>query len=233
MIGTKSRELVKMFKTGSCKMLTLAGALFAVSLASGCSMHEETKLTQNKVQVKQENFTEEIPTRLLDQGTLSGLVARYERHGDGPVQLSVTYDPGSRTNTAMKAGDEAGRIVRALKAEGLQADIRPEILPVRGQGEDSVTLVSYASYDALAPKDCEMLLAGYDPGTKVEADEAYKLGCTIDTLFARQVARPKDLMGQGQDNRTTEGRRAANIGDFYRSGQPNEPLKGQSASGDD
>lgn len=233
MIGTKSRELVKMFKTGSCKMLTLAGALLAVSLASGCSMHEETKLTQNRVQVKQEHFTEEIPTRLLDQTVLAGLAARYERHGDGPVQISVTYDPGSRTNTAMKAGDEAGRIARTLKAEGLRADIRPEILPVRDQGEDSMTLISYASYDALAPKDCETLLAGYNPGTKVEAEEAYKLGCTIDTLFARQLARPKDLMGQGQDSRTSEGRRAANIGDFYRSGQPNEPLKGQSASGDD
>ena len=69
-------------------------------------------------------------------------------------------------------------------------------------------------------------------GTEVVVDQEYKLGCTVDTIFARQIARPKDLNGQGGSGTPTEGRSATNIIDAQRSGALNEPLEGQTASED-
>lgn len=219
-----------MFNIKSRRILTLMAAILTPALISGCSLHEETKLTQNRIQVQQNHFVTEVPTHTLDTKAVAGLAAHYDRHGDGPIDLNVTYDPQSAYNTAMKASEEAGRIAKIFRNEGIKT-VQPGITPVQQQGDESVSIISYTSYDALAPKDCGTM-AGYNPGTKIEADPEYKLGCTIDTVFARQIARPKDLMGQGRSDRTSDGRRASNISDVYRSGQQNEALKGETSTGE-
>ena len=65
----------------------------------------------------------------------------------------------------------------------------------------------------------------------VYVDEDYKLGCTIETVFSRQIARPKDLKGRPNTDPTSSGRRASNVVEDYRTGVPNEPMGGESASG--
>ena len=69
-------------------------------------------------------------------------------------------------------------------------------------------------------------------GQNITVAEEYKLGCTVDTVFARQIARPKDLKGRGISATTTEGRSASNIVDMERSGAPKEALEGETASED-
>jgi len=64
----------------------------------------------------------------------------------------------------------------------------------------------------------------------INVEEAYKLGCSTETLFARQIARPKDLKGQGTTDANTDGRRSANIVEGYRTGVQNESLGGERAS---
>ena len=213
-----------------CKshILTAVLLLIGAQSISACSeLYSETWVSPNRLQVEEKKFTQEIPVGDLDASALAGLADHYDRHGEGPLELTVTYDPKSSSNTAMKASHEASRIVQTLRQNGLH-NVHPGILPVHGQGDDSRAMISYISYDALAPKDCP-LMEGIENSADLRADRSYKLGCSVDTLFARQIARPKDLNGQGIDS-TSEGRRSSNIVDFYRSGQPNEPLEGETAS---
>ncbi len=105
------------------------------------------------------------------------------------------------------------------------------VLPVKGQGDYSRMIVRYDGYSAAAPKDCKNLLPGID-GDALDHDGDYKLGCSIESVLARQVSRPADLLGNGVVDPTSEGRAAANIVDVYRAGLPNGPLDGESASGE-
>ncbi len=205
----------------------IGGAVIALS---SCTLYEETRITQNRVQVQQEVFSDMIPLQQMNENTIAGLVKHYDRYGDGVVDLSITYDPSSRSFTAMQAGSEMARIVDRLRKNGVN-NVNGAILPVQDQDEP-MAVISFTSYTAHAPKGCENQMAGYHD-TDIDIDPDYVLGCSIETTIARQISRPKDLLGNADSGRTTDGRRASNIVDRYRTGAPNEPLEGQSASGDD
>ena len=213
------------------KTSLLSGFMLSVlsMTLAGCSMYSEDHVTPNKVQVEEQKFVEEIPVHEITAAKIVGISQYYESHGSGPVDLTVTYDPRSSGNTAMTASNEVSKLVGAFRKEGLR-EIKGTILPVNQQGEKSVAIVSFLSYNALAPKDCT-LMEGFE-GQNITVAEEYKLGCTVDTVFARQIARPKDLKGRGISATTTEGRSASNIVDMERSGAPKEALEGETASED-
>lgn len=211
-------------------------ALFTVLIVSGlvlqgCSrkMYEEGNLTENRIQVEETQFSEKMNVADFDQTFARGLGHYYRQSGDGTVDFTVLYDPKSHHNTAMHASQEASRIATLMREEGI-SDVNANILPVNELGSEAQVLVSFASYSAHGPKDCGSM-PGYK-NTDIGFQEDYKLGCTVESVFARQVARPKDLLGNDDAGVTTDGRRAANIGEIYRSGAPNQPLEGQSASGE-
>lgn len=196
---------------------------------SSCSrkLYEEGNLTQSRLQVEETKFSETIDAAEFDARYASALGLEYEAGGQGPVHLSVLYDPQSRTNTAMRASQEAPRIAGLMRENGIQ-DIKADIIPVKGLGDQAQAMISFTSYVAHGPKDCG-LLPGFND-TDVGFQEEYKLGCTVETVMARQVARPKDLAGNAADYETSDGRRASNIVDVNRSGVQNKPLQGQTAS---
>ncbi len=209
------------------RFFTVMAVLSASVLLSACDLYEEGHITENRVQVIEERFVEEIPLTDATPGYASGLARHYEKHGDGPVDLSVTYDPHSRSNTAMNASQSAARLAKNLRSEGV-LNVKADILPLQDSGDESVVVVSYMSYRAEPPKDCTTM-SGFDD-TDISHDADYRLGCTVETIFAKQIARPKDLMGQGRIDPTTDGRRAGNIGELYRGGMGNESLEGETAS---
>jgi len=204
----------------------ILGMVALAMMMTGC-LSEPTSLNQNRLQVKEEVFSDTVQADSLSGSAVQGLAKHYTKHGSGPLELTVTYDPKSRSTGAMHAGDEVARIVRELNRAGV-SDVDASILPVHGSKSVNA-MVSYASYQALAPKDCGAI-SGYDD-LDVNVDEDYKLGCTTEALFARQVARPKDLKGQAVSDSTIDGRRVSNSIEVYRTGVPNEPLGGESASG--
>lgn len=206
---------------------TILGVIMLCMVLTGCDLHEPTKLSQNRVQVEEEQFSDTLPISHLNDAALSGLAHHYRKHGDGPLELTVTYDPKSSKSNAMHASDEAARLSKALRSNGV-SNVHAGILPVMNSGHQMNAMISYTAYNALAPKDCDVM-----PGVRdytVDADEDYKLGCTIETTFARQIARPKDLKGQSDTGGLTDGRRSANTVEVYRTGVPNEPLNGESAT---
>jgi type IV pilus biogenesis protein CpaD/CtpE len=205
--------------------MVLAVSTFFVS---GC-MYEPDHFTTERVQVEEKPFSDTIAASQFDIGAAEAMATHYRKHGDGPLELVIAYDPKSPHATAMKAADEGARLSKLLRQNGVQ-EVKTSIMPVADGGDEMKALFSYNAVNALAPKDCT-LMRGVDTRT-IEADKDYKLGCTIETMYARQIARPKDLKGQGANDLTTDGRRASNIVEGYRSGVQNKPLEGENASGD-
>jgi len=205
---------------------TMLALIALCMLLTGC-LYEPSSVSKNRIQVEQEEFRDKVSVASLNDSALKGLATHYRRHGDGPLNLTVTYDPKAKTANAMHAGDQIGRLVERLSFEGV-SNVDANILPVKDQGGEMQALISYTAYNALAPKDCGVLPGMRD--TEADIDEEYKLGCSVDTLFAKQIARPKDLKGLGTASDVTDGRRLSNKLEVYRSGVPNEPLEGQTAS---
>ncbi len=201
----------------------------AVFLLSACSLHAPGKITENRIRVEKKTFIQELDTDFVTADFLSNLATHYNKHGRGPINLMMGYDPQSRQNNAMAVSDTASEIARILRGRGV-GYVEPSVIPIKDLGEKSRTIISYTYYDALVPKDCDVLV-GYRKDMQIEADDEYKLGCTIETVFAKQIARPKDLAGHVDENDMSDGRRSSNIVDVYRAGVRNESLGGESASG--
>lgn len=208
--------------------MTGAALLFAPAFLAGCEMYAPSTLSTEKIQVREQPYFLDVAAGEADDRFAAGVAHHYSRHAGGPLKLTVTYDPGNYRNTAMMATQKGSEVVRALRARGVNS-VEMDILPIAGQGDESRVLVSYDAYSAHAPAGCTTM-----PGTEsalLEPQEDYRLGCTINTMVARQVARPQDLQGVGAPGEHTEGRSAANIVDVVRSGAENKELKGESASG--
>mgnify|MGYP000123763459 CR=1 FL=1 len=215
------------FQIKKHKFLVLALAVSAVAL-SGCgrNLYEETTITQSKMQLEETKFVEQIDASEFNDGYARALSDYYSRSGDGVIEVSVLYDPQSRHNTAMNASHEASRISGLMRSNGAH-NVETNILPVNGAGEKPQIMTTFASYELSGPKDC-----GAMPGMEnrnIDLDPDYEMGCSFQTIMARQISRPTDMKGQELGG-NADGRRSANITNTYRTGVPNQPLDGESAS---
>lgn len=206
------------------KILTLLPLVLAVS---ACEMYSESAVSDRRLQVREESFSEQIPVQRANSEYVAKVAHDYSQSGSGPIELTITYDPQSKSNTAMRANDEAVRLSQAFRKEGVK-NVLTSILPVREQGTESMVVVAYNGYQATAPANCGRM-TGFD-GPVLEHDPDYKLGCTVETVFARQIANPSDLLGESKAPAYSEGRSAANLVDSQRAGTFNKPLKGEKAS---
>ena len=207
--------------------LNIGVAFVSLTMLAGCNLYTQSYATQNRVQVSEENVTHDVLLFDADDAFIGTLARHFTKHGGGAMDLMVTYDPKSRSNTAMHATNKAADIVAALRDYGV-VDIDAGVLPVKAQGSNSRLLISYNSFNAHAPKGCENTMPGMNG--YIESDKDYKLGCSIETMLARQVAKPSHLLGRGAVGGNTDGRSATNIVDGYRSGAQNVSLEGESAS---
>ncbi|MBI2233919.1 MAG: hypothetical protein HYU57_02785 [Micavibrio aeruginosavorus] len=205
------------------------GVLVAILLMGGCDSivyNVPTEVTDNRAEVYRSSTDFEIKTSDLGEPQLQKIAQDYRRYGETPMQVTVTYDPVSQVNTARRASEAAARISDGLRAQGVRA-INIDTMPVQALGDGSTTLVSYDALEARAPSGCESAI-DMDFATFKQADD-YKLGCSIETHLAKQVTRPKDLMGSDHmDN--AQGRYTANSLERYMVGDLNEPIAGEVAS---
>lgn len=198
-----------------------------VLVLSACEMYAESAISERRVQVREEKLTDHVATSRATDGYVAGVAHQYSQSGSGPMDLTITYDPQSKSNTAMHANDEAVRLSQAFRKQGVK-DVVTSILPVREQGSESTLIVSYTSYQAAPPANCGVM-TGFD-GPVLEHDPSYKLGCTVDTVFARQIANPSDLLGDAEAPAYSDGRPGINVIEYQRAGVFNKPLKGETAT---
>lgn len=207
--------------------LLVAAALISGFSLSACTFDSPTHLNMaGRVEVQRDNYMLRDYADAISADTLQQVSRHYWGHGDGPLHVSAVYDPESSRATLAKAREAAGRIADGLRAQGVK-DVRPDVLPVRQSGDRVQVMVSYAMMTADAPADCTTVISrGF---ADIRAGEDYKMGCSIDSYTARQIARPRDLLGNDvMDN--NDGRRSHNLVEPYQTGVQNPPLRGRTAS---
>ncbi|HTK85193.1 MAG TPA: CpaD family pilus assembly lipoprotein [Patescibacteria group bacterium] len=207
-------------------LMTTALALGALALPlTSCESRYKTDLgfdtfmSHEKLTLRETDYSAEFETAKLDRAGLHAVAERYAHYGEGPLLVTITYDPKSHTNSASHATTEAGRIATALRNYGVP-EVKTDILPAAGKGGKSTVVVEYTGVIAQAPRDCEAMggVAGHQTDTNLN----YHIGCTTDMELAKEIARPQDLQGRtGLD--TASGRRQYLLIEPYKHGVPNPP----------
>ncbi|MBL4589996.1 MAG: hypothetical protein JKY11_07965 [Alphaproteobacteria bacterium] len=211
---------------------TLVMATMVLSCAA-CAFDVPSQLESSRIEIVEGLSSQSYDTKSLDQNTIKKIAQDYSSSGHGVLELTVTYDPKSKSNTAMKATLEAGRIAQLMTDQGVSA-VSTKVLPIADSWKISHALVSYTTLSAEAPSVCDRL-----PGFESHADvgdvslhKEYGYGCTIEAMIAEQIAHPEDLLGQSDKTRTESGRRAENVveGRGYYGYSQSPTLGGESSS---
>jgi len=85
-------------------------------------------------------------------------------------------------------------------------------------------MVSFDTVQAQAPSDCTTM-PGLEKNTTTRFIDDYKFGCSVETMVARQIARPSDLEGVSGLDDKDGGRRETNIVESYAAGEPQPDLE--------
>lgn len=225
------------------KTFLLAGGLMCLATLGACTgqTYMPSQTMPERVSVEEGRSATTLATEAVDRDALAKLANHYRRYGKGPVGMTITYQKwggDSRHNGHQDAAwatlkaEEFSNILRGQ--EGIK-DVQVNIMPLK-RVDTSRTIVHYHALSAAAPEGCEKMLPGYDHRKVGDTKhfEDYKYGCSIESLIARQIADPSDLLGREGLEGDNSGRRQGNIveGSGYYSGQPNPPLGGESVSGD-
>lgn len=211
-------NILNQYNTYCNIVAALMGVVMAI-LLGGCDLHEPTSFHEKRLAVYENNYAKIYDSKTVSARTIYDIVENYERYGDGQMNITVTYDPSSKDNSSFTAVEHLGAVTASLRELGIY-DVKGGVMPIHDQGVSSQTLVAYRSYSAVMP-DCKQIPGLNDRKPDTSAD--YEFGCSTETLMAKQVYRPKDLLGNSALGRS-DGRRAANVMDTYRSGEPAEAL---------
>ncbi len=190
-------------------------------LIMACTQTTPSMMNTSSVALSRETVVEQVALDNINDGLLSTLASHYASTGSGPLELTMTYDPTSRSFTAMGAVNELKEISQALRYKGVKNVITQTLAVPDGRPS---LMVSYDTVLAHAPPDCVAMpglannLTGRDLGQ-------YKFGCGVESMLAQQIARPADL--EGNDGLGKRGaKREVGVLSDYASGVPREPLDG-------
>lgn len=214
------------------KALLLLSTVVSMSVVGcgGYNLHSDSEINTKRVEVESGLYSERFQLSELDDGAVRSLAHHYYRYNSGqPVDLIVLYDPKSRSYTASKAAHDGMALVESFRSKGLR-NVSSQVLPVKDASQNGgEVLVRFSTVHAEAPTGCGTMNGFEGKKTQVTLDgyneAGYEYGCTVESLVAKQIARPGDLVGD-VTHENVEGRRAVNNIGNYVYGVPNEPLEG-------
>ena len=190
-------------------------------LMMACTQTTPSMMNTSSVELSREMVVEQIALDDINDPVLNQIASHHLKTGDGALELTMTYDPTSRSFTAMNALHELKNIHNALQYKGVR-DMTTQTLAVP-DGNPSL-MVSYDTVLAHTPSDCTSM-----PGLENNLTDRdlgqYKFGCGVESMLARQIARPSDLQGNAGLGKRDAAREAGVIRD-YAAGVPSEPLQG-------
>ncbi len=204
-------------KNNLIKMTVIASALFV----SACTQYTPSMMSTSTAQLSNTTTMEQVPLAYINDATLSDLASHYKAHGTSALDLTMTFDPKSKSFTAMNAVHKLKHITADLKKKNV-VNVTTQTAAIE-KGTPSL-LISYDMVQALAPLGCD-LMPGLESSDTTRFIPDYKFGCSKETMLARQIARPKDLLGNDAMD-DAGGRRAAIVTDGYKGGVPRAPIEG-------
>lgn len=211
-------------------------SISALALLSGCSVQSETWVNQaGRVEIKEEQFTDTFETAKINKTTIHAIGDYYDRYGNGTMNIVVSFDPKSKLNSQAQAEKSVLAIKSGLNKVGV-SDITGAVSEMKGSGDFSTTLISFPALTASKPAGCGLMPGYEDPSADIPNDTnikpPYGYGCTVESLLAKQVSKPSDLLGKQGFETNGDGRRAERVlsGRGYYSDKEFPKLEGESAS---
>lgn len=186
-----------------------------------CTQTTPSMMNTSKPELSRETVVEQIAVEDINDGLLSRIAAHHRKSSNGPLELTITYDPKSKSFTAMKAVNELKHVSEVLKYKGVRNMVTQTL--VVPEGNPSL-LVSYDTVMAHAPSDCD-IMPGLDTNKTGRFLGDYKFGCSVETMFTQQIARPADLEGNATLGKR-DARRDSVVVEDYAIGNPRPPLEG-------
>ena len=214
--------------------VTVLGCVALLSGLSACSVESESWVNSNRLEIHNDQFTDTVPTEHMNEGLYHAIGEYYYRFGNGKLTALVSYDPNSKVNTKAKAEKAADKLRDGLAENGVR-DAEVSIVASPATGDVSTTLITFPAITAMAPQDCGTM-PGYQQPNDIQSNPSakpdYRFGCTVETLLARQVSRPSDLLGKQGFNNNSDARRQERVLSTrgYYGDKPNAPLQGESAT---
>lgn len=202
--------------------MKLSLLLLCTFMLGACALqHTPSTMNDARVELAHESVVEQIPMSNVNENVLDALANQYDKKANGPLDLTLTYDPESIDYTAMAALHDLKDIKMALQKKGV-TDIVTQTLAVP-DGKPSL-MVTYDMLRAQAPSSCDKM-PGLDTNKTGRFIDGYEFGCSVETVFAQQIARPSDLQGNaGMSERAA--RREAVIVEGQAAGVRNVSLQG-------
>lgn len=205
------------------KLGSIVISIGMVMFVAGCGgkLSTPSMMSDERVELHSETVMGHMLYEQVDEITLVTLAHGYKKYGVSPLELTMTYDPAGKQSEESKITSALKALQESLARKGV-VNVKTGVIPAAG--EPQTLIVSYDAVKAKAPTNCGVMPGLEDKATTRFVSE-YKLGCGIETMLARQIARPADLRGTGVVG-PSDGRRGAIIVEGYRAGTPNERIEG-------
>lgn len=188
---------------------------------TACTQYTPTMMNTAPAELSHQTVMEQVPLNEVNEGMIATLANHYENNKNGPLDLTLTFDPKSKSFTAMQAVNHLKSVRTMLQEKGVR-DITMQTMAV--EGTSPTLIVNYDVLVAYQPADCTDMPGLTDNTTTRFLDE-YKFGCGVESMLAKQIARPSDLQGNGT-LATRGAERDATVVDEYKAGIPRTPLEG-------
>ncbi len=189
-------------------LLLMSGALVVTACAPQST---PSMMNTSRVSVVPETHLLQVPVAEVTDGYLYRVSTDYERFGASTIQMSLGYDPANKKYGAMQAFNDLSKFKGRLNKLGIQ-NVSAET--VKSEGATPTLMISYDTVSAVGPAGCRNM-PGFDDGLTTAEIGDYKFGCSTETMLAKQIYRPADLLGNAASD-PGDGRRSANNVEYYR-----------------
>lgn len=202
-------------------------AVFAAALLlGGCDITTPSQVKTGQVRITEQMQTVVLNARHVDGAAVNSIADDYDRNGRGQVMMVVTYLQGNPLNE-LEAKKQAGAYKAALAKRDVN-DVKIDYVGVTDKSQNGQAIVSYLAMTALPPSNCGPI-TGYQGADQLTDVHDYAFGCETKTALSKMISRPDDLRGRAGTPDDDAKRQGAMV-EKYRTGTPNEPMEGVSAS---
>ena len=191
--------------------LAFMGILFSLAVTGCGNLNTPSMMNTSPLRLSEETDIRQIPLAELNDSALAAIMRDYERYGSGALNVSLLYNPSSKTYGKGQAFKDLADIKKKLSTLGARA-VKAEVL--ESPDMEPTLLIHHDSVRAMAPEGCRPM-PGLEDGLTTREIGDYKFGCSVDTMLAKQIYRPADLAGRA-DADPIDGRRATNNSEYYR-----------------
>ncbi len=212
--------------------MRIAPLMIATFLLAGCSMQNNSFISQQPLQVQKETVQKDFPSDKVSKAELNEIADDINHRAQGPITIKVDYALKQPLHSSQRVAEAQGNHIKAyLNQQEVKRQINVQLEPVKDAASVNTIHISYDALKALPPKDCNSIaLADADQYTH-GSDSDYRYGCSGDQYLSRMIARPGDLLGN-ETNSVAESQRLGKSTDNYNAGERATPpdQEGLSAS---